>query len=405
MQSQSEPWNRREAWSSSRLESQTGGRPPVLFLWAFAIVWNAFSWLAAIEAARGNATGDTELAPLFPAIGAAILALTIYVTLQHRKWGRSQLELLTRPGVLGGSLRCVLHASPALAQADALEVSLDCCGPEAAEGNFQLIGHLWHHEVRVPRSRFQLGAETRVPLDIRLPYGLPESQANRTGDDAVWLLRLHAKLPGIDFEASFDLPVFKTSESSPEEEGSRVEAPRLTSPPASGAVTALPGSKIRVRRYGTIGTEFVFGMFRNPWLGLFTCVITVLFCGMVTAIRYAEGPGFFLVAFSAATLILAYSSLDTLFGVTRVRVERGRIRVTHGPCGFGPTRTLELHEIERIRVTPCWASGSQTTSRIRIERRPRRPDASRWRRRVIAGTRIPTLAEALAEAMREGVGL
>ncbi|MBW2271380.1 MAG: hypothetical protein JRH16_22740 [Deltaproteobacteria bacterium] len=147
MQSQSEPWNRREAWSSGRLESQTGGTTPVLFLWAFAIVWNAFSWFAAIEAARGNATGATELAafswfaaieaargnatgatelaPLFPAIGVGILALTIYVTLQHRKWGRSQLELLTRPGVLGGSLRCVLHASPALARADALEVSLD----------------------------------------------------------------------------------------------------------------------------------------------------------------------------------------------------------------------------------------------------------------------------------------
>jgi hypothetical protein len=270
-----------------------------------------------------------------------------------------------------------------------------------------MIGHLWHHELQVPRARFQLGRETRVPLDFRLPYGLPESRSTRTHNDPVWLLSLHAKLPGIDFEASFDLPVFKTSESSPDEEGSRVEAPRLTSAPLAGAATALPDSKIRIRRYGMLGTEFVFGMFRNPWLGLFTCVITLLFFGMLAAIYYAEGPGFFLVVFSGATLILAYSSLDTLFGVTRVRVERGGIQVTHGLFGFGPTRRVELHEIEQIRVTPCWASGNQMTSRIRIERRSRRPDERRWRRRVIAGTRIPTLAEAeaLAEAMREGVGL
>ncbi len=57
------------------------------------------------------------------------------------------------------------------------------------------------------------------------------------------------------------------------------------------------------------------------------------------------------------------------------------------------------------------AAASETpgsgSSRIRIERRPRRPDEGRWGRRVIAGTRIPTLAEteALAEAMRKGVAL
>ena len=81
--------------------------------------------------------------------------------------------------------------------------------------------------------------------------------------------------------------------------------------------------------------------------------------------------------------------------------------MTLGPFGVGSTRTLEVPEIEAIRVVPCWASGNQTTSRIRIERRPRRPYEGRWGRRVIAGTRIPTLAEAevLAEAMRKGVAL
>lgn len=87
-------------------------------------------------------------------------------------------------------------------------------------------------------------------------------------------------------------------------------------------------------------------------------------------------------------------------------MERGRITVTHHLFGFGATRSLGLHEIESIRVLPDWASGSRSTSRIQIVRRLRRPNESDWLRHVGAGKRIPTLveAEALAAAMREGVG-
>ena len=51
--------------------------------------------------------------------------------------------------------------------------------------------------------------------------------------------------------------------------------------------------------------------------------------------------------------------------------------------------------------------GRDVLCRIRIERRAREPGESAWRRRVTAGTRIPSQAEAetLARAMREGVGL
>ena len=405
MSARADPSQQRDDWASGWLESATGGRATVVFLWLFTLVWNAMSWFALIEARRGNVTGNTELAPIFPALGLGILALAVYVTLQQRKWGRSRLELLTRPGVLGGPLRCVLHASPTLARAEALEVSVDCTGSEPGEGKIRLVKHLWHYEERVPGTRFEIGEETQVALEFRLPHGLPESDPRRTGDDAVWILSVHANVPGVDYEAQFELPVFQTSESSLEEEGSRVEAATLT--PGSGAVPALPDSKIRVRPVGIAGREFVFGMLRNPWMGLLTVVFTFLFCGFVALILYADGPGFFLLVFALATLLLAYASVDTLFAITRVRAERGRIRVRHGPFGIGPTRTLQLHEIERIRVVPQMQYGSHTYCQIRIERRARRPGERAWGRQVTAGSRIPTQAEAeaLARAMGEAAGL
>ena len=106
---QRKDWRERKDWASGRLDSQMGGRATVFCLWVFVIVWNAFSWTVAIAAANGHTTGDTGLAPLFPAIGVGLFAIAIYVTLQYKKWGRSRLDLLTLPGVLGGPLRCVLY--------------------------------------------------------------------------------------------------------------------------------------------------------------------------------------------------------------------------------------------------------------------------------------------------------
>ena len=119
-----------------------------------------------------------------------------------------------------------------------------------------------------------------------------------------------------------------------------------------------------------------------------------------------RGIGFFFVVFASATLLIAVMSVDLLFGITRVRAERGRIQVRHGPFGIGPTWTFDLREIERIRVVPGGSTGRHASSRIRIERRPRRRGEGAWWRNVIAGQRVPAAeAEALAQAMRESVGL
>ena len=406
-----EPWRQREDWTSGWLESIEGGRGAVAFLWLFAVVWNAASWFATIQTLRGNATGDTELVPLFPAIGLGVIAFAIYVTIHQRRWGSARLELLTRPGVLGGPLRCVLHAPPGLARADELRVSVDCRGCEPGAGTIRAIKHLWHHEERIPRDRFEIGGETRVPIELRLPYALPESDPRSVDDDAVWSLTLHAEVPGADYRGRFALPVYRTPEGAPDEEGSRGDGPSLPAAvlaanPGSEWAPALPGSKIPVRPFGLGGREFAFGMFRNPWVGLLIGVWAVLFTGFCALIWYGDGPGFFAVVFVAATVFLYYAALDTLFGVTRVWAERGRIRVRHGPFGIGLARTLQLHEIERIRAVPQVKYGSTTYSQIRIERRAGPGRRGVFGRRVMAGTRVPSgEVDAIVRAMCAAVGL
>ena len=96
-----EPWRQREEWASGWLENDRTGKGAVVIFWLGGLALSAFGWFVMIEASRGNIGGRTEIAPLFPAIGLGMLVLATYTTLEQRKWGRSQLELLTLPGVLG----------------------------------------------------------------------------------------------------------------------------------------------------------------------------------------------------------------------------------------------------------------------------------------------------------------
>lgn len=412
---QGEPWLRRPDWAMGRLEPIGRERSGIVFLWIFTGVWCAASGYAALEAARGNATGQTELAPIFPAIGLGLVALATWTMLHWRRWRRTWLELKTRPGVLGGPFEAVLHAPLALARARSLRLTIDCHGTPDDGGELQIVSHLWHYTAEIPQADFERDFETRVPIALRLPSDLPEAEPARRSQHGIWRLRLAASLSGPDYSAEFDLPVFETADSKPDEPGSGADldpeaaaaASRGRTPGARRPTRLLPGSKIRERPWGITGTRYVLGMLRNPWLGLFVLASTLLFCGFVAMILAADGPGFFALVFGLATALLAYSAIDTLFGVTHVFVERGAIRVRHGPFGLGPTREAGIDRIERIRAVPGWSSGETVLFQVRIELRGRSPRPWPWQRRIVAGMRIPTRreAETLARAMRRGIGL
>jgi len=401
------PWHQRADWALGELASIDAERSGVVFLWCFTAVWNVASWLALVETWRGHAVGSTWIAPLFPVAGAGMAMLALYVSLHRRRWGASRFALGTRPGVLGGHLAGVLHVPDALADAEALEVSLDCTGPLPGDGPVRRIRPLWHYEEHVPRSRFErTGAGMRVPLEFRLPYHLPESDPRLRDRNARWVLSVRARVPGIDYSARFDVPVFRTSESRPSEDGSRTAPTDVALEPGPGQhalPTHLPRG-IRVRPRST-GIEIVYGMARHPWTALFAAVAGLLFAGFTSLLWLAEGPGLVVAAFATGTALLAGATLDALVGRTVVRVAPGHLAVRSGPFGIGPTRHRERHEIERIEVVPLVRYGKWMLFAIRIEPRLA-PGQRRLGRRITAGTRIPGAAhaEGLALAMRRVLG-
>jgi len=296
----------------------------------------------------------------------------------------------------------VLPAPAALAEAEALDVHLDCVGPPPGHPAVGEIAPRWHYAERVPRERFECAAELRVPLALRLPYAMPESDPSQRRDAAFWTLRLDAAVGSQGYSACFDLPVFHTDESDPDEHGSRVAAP------AALPRAALASAGIRILPWGTDGQEIVFGMARSPRLALVRGLATLIFGALLALFVSVAGLGIITLALGGATLFLLGATLEALVGATRVRADPAGIRVTHGPLGLGPTRTLEAEAIARIHVVPETPYGNQRYFQIRIapRRSARDPEDASAPADLTAGRHLPSpaTAEALAEILRATLG-
>lgn len=409
------PWLARPEWAAGRVSSRSGAAAALL--WVMAVVWNGISapltLLLPREAERqGNPL--VWLGLLFPLVGIGLLVWAVRQSVRWRKFGSSILELKTLPGVVGGRFEAALQLRRPL-DASELELTLECVHRSVSGSgrNRTTQEHaLWQKRARVPRSRFGLGPTgTSIPVGFTVPYDCEPTRDTGTANEILWRLGASAHVAGVDYQARFEVPVFRTAESSPEVTGDD-EVPEVAVTSLAGG-EALPGSRVRLRPWGAGGLELWFGPLRNPAIAL-VLGICALAAGAATALLAGRGAPLFplgVSGFFAGCLGLA--TLVHCVGATRVRVAPGVIQVSRGVFGLGRRRTWRSGELSGIAVRRGSQYGSHLYWDIVIEvERPawtRADGTSRTRRprRFPAGSRLPSQdeARALARALARRFGL
>jgi hypothetical protein len=376
--------------------------------WVIAAFWNGISVPAFVGAWQQAASGELErmalvVIAMFPLVGLAIVAMAIRQTLRWRKFGTSTLELKTLPGVVGGPLRAVLHAGARLGEAERVELRLDCVqrvtsGSGDSRSTRETI--LWQHVREVARGEFAAAGGTQVPVEFTIPYGSAESHPESSDRMIVWRLHAEAAVDGVDYDESFEVPVFVTPESREEVTGDEEAISQiLVPPPGLGDAGPRLGSKVRLAPWKGVGRELRFGMLRNPGTSAMLLLFTVFFGGALWLI-VEKGAGKVLTGgFGLAVLVLAWATLSVTFGVTRVRAEPGRLHVKRAWLGvLGREHSFATADIHEIRTEQGMQSGENVYWRLRVRTA---------RGTVTAGSRIPDRreAEALARLLRETLGL
>jgi hypothetical protein len=396
-----EPWLWRPDWAAGRIEDSN--RTAARFAWGFAALWNLvslpagyFGVRAALE--QGNRAGLVAL--LFPVAGVGLLLWAARISVRLRRFGVSRLELETTPAAVGRSLAGTVSAPAPLMPAGAFRVVLSCIrrvttGSGDDRSTSERI--LWQEEQRITGrpSRTTQGMATTVPLRIPIPADALPCDDHNPRDVVLWRLEVSAEVPGVDYAAAFEVPVFRTKESDQPRSDVETAAARAI---AEQVAHFEPGPECRIQvTRNRRGTEIVFPPARNrgPALGL--TMFLLLWLGAIVAMVLLGAPLIFPIVFGLFAALLSWAVLDLWLGVSRVTAGDGAVRVASGLITAGRERLVPSLDVAEVVTRIGMQAGATPYYDVVVVRRNGK--------KVVAGRGIRDKREAewVAGLIREGV--
>jgi hypothetical protein len=210
-QSPDRPWLHFAEWNPGRIQEAPAKQAAVV-IGAFAAMWNAVViGVALLARGRDDLRSETTVLvflAIFGLVGLGLIAGTVYMAMAARKFSPAVFEMSGVPGVLGGWLRGTIQMPPQVPEGTEARVRLVC--HRRSTGSSRLSYDVWEEEASARTS-------SSVPVAFRIPFNLPASDLPDMPSKGTmrvsWLLSVEASLPGVDYSAVFNVPVFPTEAS------------------------------------------------------------------------------------------------------------------------------------------------------------------------------------------------
>jgi hypothetical protein len=209
-----QPWLWRPEWIARRIPDRR--RSIAVFLWIFAIFWSAISFPVAFLVVRDWPKEQKPallLFLIFPAVVPAVAIAASYMSLRRLKFGLSVCTFETVPIRRGHVFHGEIQMRGDAVPDDGYRLRLVCVHRIVrGSGKSQSVDEqaLAQQEMRVSAAsamRSPTGG-VRIPFSMTVPSDGPACDIRNPRDQILWRLEAAAELPGIDYAASFELPVF-----------------------------------------------------------------------------------------------------------------------------------------------------------------------------------------------------
>ena len=349
------PWLWREDWTSRLIPDSN--RLSLSYIWFFAVFWNLISaplvLMVLPREVLQNRTYPALLGLLFPLVGAGLLIWAIRATLRWKKFGTSILELETLPGVIGGHLKGILQTRTALLPEEGLSLKLTCINRTVSgSGKNRSVNEkiLWRERQVIPRDRIEGRRQgSSIPFTFEIPYDSKETDRKNMDNAILWYVDAAAGVPGVDYGAQFEVPLFRTSESNPD-----------FAPAREAEVPEQMAEDLTQRGSQGGGTEFYFAPARNVKVALFVTVFALIWSAFIWFMMTHGAPIFFPIFFGLFDLLLLYAVLQLWFGVSKVLIESGQLTVTSGFLGLGLSKAVPCSLVEDFQISIGMQSGGRS---------------------------------------------
>lgn len=404
-----EPWLWRDDWAKG--EIKTSGQLLWMAIACFALIWNAISLPAlfaipGVEAAKNNPLSLLVL--LFPAVGLVLLLAAGYLFLRWRKYGNSVFQMAAVPGVIGGKLAGVIRTSACVRPERGYQVTLNCVhcytsGSGKNSSNHQTV--LWQDEQTIARGLAEADpSQTAIPVLFAIPYDARPSDSQSSDDQLVWRLEVTADVPGIDYKASFEVPVFRTAESRPDFHLDESALAPYAAPVDPQRELAKAGAIKTVAPDGSARYVFPRG---RPWrAALGMTAFTAIWTGVIALLLHFEAPILFPIVFGLFDALMILVLLDVWCYRSVVDVSPRGLVIAAGLTGLGQPRSIEASQIAAIDFRQSMQVGTQAYGNLVIRVRGQKPvTAAKWLpSRRCAETMIRQWEETLTDPAGSTVG-
>lgn len=364
-----EPWLWKKEWASGRIRSSSGSLVGPL---VFAAFWNVFCLTACLAfvfnrpPATPRGHQDEQLfwwfiIP-FGSIGLALIGWAAVSVARWWKYRRSLFEMASVPGVVGGQLAGVIRVPVKIQTGGVFRLRLNCINCVTSRGsNNDAIKRnlLWQDELVVSHDLLEGDAShSAIPVMFQIPYECRQSDESDADNMVLWNLEATAKTPGVDFAATFEVPVFKTVASDPHFVIDRNLIAKYAAPEDADGDLREAGVVKRLSPSGE-GWEFVFPMARHPGValgftaGMLLCMAIAFFLPYLDFGWLTAGFG---ALFGLVGLVLLAVVADLWFYRSVVDVSQRGLTVTGGLFGRGSPRWIQATDVIDIKLVSNMSS-------------------------------------------------
>jgi hypothetical protein len=207
------PWMWRADWAAGRIVLST--KKLMVTSLVIALVWNVVAlplWIALPGEIIGRGNFWALIGFIFPAIGALLICWAVYCVRRWRKFGESEFQMADVPGVIGGQLAGVIRTTAKLRPEDGFHLLLRCVKRvtmPTGDDTKTTESVLWKKQQTVMHELLEEHEElSAIPVVFPIPSDCQPSNSQNDNDQTVWRLTASACVPGIDYNATFEVPVF-----------------------------------------------------------------------------------------------------------------------------------------------------------------------------------------------------
>jgi hypothetical protein len=348
-----EPWRWKEQWDKGRIISSS--KKTMLWVVMFALIWNLIStpiiFMLPKELHKGNTAALIAL--IFPVVGVGLAAWAIKCILRWRKFGESIFEMETVPGVIGGALSGKLNTGVDVNPESGFLLTLSCInrvvtGSGKNRSTREYVR--WQDESLIKKEMYPYDQSgSAIPVLFQISYDSLETNEENPDNKIIWRLDVKASVPGVDYSASFEVPVFRTQKSSKDFvlDKKSISAYEVKQEPVEvfNSAGILTGPSL------TGAMRFYFPMARNKGAGLFLTAFVLIWTIIVYFLFTKHAPVLFGIMFGALDILFLYWLMDLWFFRSKVEISEQSLSISKGIFTLGNPRQFEFSQIKDLEIT------------------------------------------------------